>query len=493
MSSEQLCRQAIEQWITSNCDSDLPTGCTVEEATGLASDLLRRVDADPQTTGIEWSPEIIDVLHAACRILRLDSVECRHPQGRAIRLYVEVEKIRWASDLFDERDQILASLAFEAWNECRLAGQFDLMREFEARCEKHTLRQDLLREFLARPLFEWPERLRSRLLSEPVTLLANVTKLERLRNVAPKRVSEEAPLLRDWLLAGGGSGLREEERGWLASQIAILQSGSLRLLGELGKAKRWLDAATQTFAPLASFDLLKVQAELTMLAISYDGGALEAALAGVPSLRSAADKGRMAIESLKVRFLEANLLKDLGSPLALGKFTDLVQTCRARSDSLHLGLCLVKIADLNASQGDITAAMRDLKEAGPLLESAGVAWGIAHLHGTIGEVLRDQGHLEEAIEAYRLSLRTFLSGQFSCRSAYLRIVLAETLILAGREEEALVELIAALPLIERESLAREGVAAVALLREALLRKKTDSVALRILRKQMDPIGSGDKS
>jgi hypothetical protein len=68
--------------------------------------------------------------------------------------------------------------------------------------------------------------------------------------------------------------------------------------------------------------------------------------------------------------------------------------------------------------------------------------------------------------------------------AYLRVLLAESLLASGREREAEWELLAALPIIESQGLAAEGVAAVSLLRESVARRKTDTQALRAVYDQI---------
>jgi len=327
---------------------------------------------------------------------------------------------------------------------------------------------------------------------DPSTLLAKSLKLGQLRNVSPQLVARETPAFRELVLSEAGKSLSGEESNWMASQAAIVQSGALRQLGNLREARRWLTVAAETFGHQLGFRVLKVEAEYTSLALFFDSGAFRLALDKIPNLLRDAREGAMETEAIKIRYLEACLLKALDSPLAMGRYRELLHLSKIREDPFFVGLCLVNIADLSASDGHLGFAMRCLAEAGPILESAGVPWGMAHLHAVIGEVLRDQGHLGEAIEAYRLSLQTYLDRRFSYRSAYLRILLSESLIAAGREEEAVAELIAALPVIERESLAREGLAAISLLREALARRKADPEAVRALRSHLGRTGTGSE-
>jgi hypothetical protein len=68
--------------------------------------------------------------------------------------------------------------------------------------------------------------------------------------------------------------------------------------------------------------------------------------------------------------------------------------------------------------------------------------------------------------------------------AYLRIVLAETLIAISRTREAEWQIAAALPIIEEQKMVPEGHAALGLLRESVRRRQTDGGALRELRERL---------
>jgi len=490
VASQLLCRTTIEQWVRGTEGRDVTVGCSVDDAMKLAAELVGQMSSDRFSGNLEWEPNLPDALLAACRTLRASEWEGERNLELAMQLYGAVERQVWHEDIFDEREHVLAALSFAAWTGSRKAGRFELMRRFEGTCAKHVARQETVNDFLALPVEDWSSPLCARFFAEPSTLLAKSVKLGQLRNISPQLVAREAPGFRELVLSEAGKSLSSEESSWIASQAAIFQAGALRLLGNLHEARRWLTVAAETFGHQVSFQVLKVEAEYTSLALFLDSGAFRLALDGIPGLLRDAREGGLETEAVKILFLEANLLKALESPLAMDRFRELLRLCKIREDPFFVGLCLVNIADLSASDGHVGVAMNCLAEAGPILESAGVPWGMVHFQAVIGEVLRDQGHLGEAIKAYRLSLQTCLDRSFSSRSAYLRVLLSESLIAAGREEEAVAELIAALPVIERESLAREGVAAISLLKEALNRRKADPEAVRALRNHLNRTGTG---
>jgi hypothetical protein len=67
----------------------------------------------------------------------------------------------------------------------------------------------------------------------------------------------------------------------------------------------------------------------------------------------------------------------------------------------------------------------------------------------------------------------------------MSLVIAEFLIVLGREREAEWEIRTALPAIDEIRMVPEAIAAVALLRESASRKKTDLSALRELRSRLE--------
>lgn len=86
----------------------------------------------------------------------------------------------------------------------------------------------------------------------------------------------------------------------------------------------------------------------------------------------------------------------------------------------------------------------------------------------------------------------YSAGGFPSHAAYLRVVLAETLMVGGHENDAVAEIVAVLPIIDEQGLVREGIAAIGLLRESIRRKKADPNVLRELRYQLDRMRKGSE-
>ena len=193
----------------------------------------------------------------------------------------------------------------------------------------------------------------------------------------------------------------------------------------------------------------------------------------------------------KARFLFASALKDGADERALESFEALLVKPEVRSDPLLLGLSMLHIGDLRGSRGEFRASGEIFSQALPLIEASGVPWALADFFAVVAEKLRDQGCLPAAIDGYRSAIRAYREYGGSVRECYIRVLLAETLIAEGRCAEAAAELVAALPIIERESLEKERSAAIALLRETLTRSKNDKEAFRAIRSQLERIKKGD--
>ena len=92
--------------------------------------------------------------------------------------------------------------------------------------------------------------------------------------------------------------------------------------------------------------------------------------------------------------------------------------------------------------------------------------------------------LREAISLYLGARAEFQRMGQAKFVGYYSVLVAELMMLLGRNEDAEAELLAALPLIERFDLREEAVAAITLLREALANRRTDVTTIRKLRNQI---------
>ena len=473
---------ALAAWLDATVERAVPVGISVDDAMDRAETLAKELERPG--AALEWSDELPDILHALCRFLQLGGESSEQMLGIAKSAYEAVVMIRWPHQMCEEKNALLATLAYFVWNTSRNIGLQTEMRLFGQRCEKHVEGQGSVGDFLALPFSRRTTAINSSFLSDPPVLLVTLSRLCRLANSAPSEGALGGRQLFEWLCQVDETSL-SEERAWFAVQAAIATAGALRQLGEVSEAGRWLESAESLLQRVSCGSALLLQIEYAKLTILHSRRQLNALLERLPMLVEALELRVMKAELAKARFLGACALKDAESELAFGAFETLVQRPEIRRDSLLLGLSLMHIGDLHGARGDYAAATQLFAQALPSLEESGISWALADFHAVVAEKLRDQGFLSAAVDGYRSAIVKYLEQGLSLRVSYIRVLLAETLTVTGREEEALGELVAALPVIERESLEKDGVVAIALLRKALSRSRADTDALRTLRVQLD--------
>ncbi len=134
--------------------------------------------------------------------------------------------------------------------------------------------------------------------------------------------------------------------------------------------------------------------------------------------------------------------------------------------------------------GKESEAVAAFNSAGSILKCFYHPTQLADLAGALGEHLGKLGKLEEATSLYRAARLEFQRTGQAGSVGYYSVLVAELMMLLGRNQEAETELRAALPLIEKFELRREAAAAVALLREAMAKRRTDVTTIQALREQL---------
>ena len=135
---------------------------------------------------------------------------------------------------------------------------------------------------------------------------------------------------------------------------------------------------------------------------------------------------------------------------------------------------LIKLGAAISGLGHYEDAEDVFSEAAGLAYTLEYPYLIGNLAGELGEHLARIGRLEEAVKVYRSAGRVYFEAGMARFTAYLAVLAAELLVLLGRNGDAESELLGALNLIDECHLEREGVAALALLREAVAGRRKDA-------------------
>jgi hypothetical protein len=193
----------------------------------------------------------------------------------------------------------------------------------------------------------------------------------------------------------------------------------------------------------------------------------------------------MKRQALKTRFIEAMTLKDLSrSEDALARFQALRGEASLVEDETLHGVVLANEAEVLSSIGRQLEAANLIKSAMANRALTGRPLVAAQLKVAAAEYLKTEGDLQGAAELTRSAIADYVGIEMSTYAAYFRILLAEMLVALSRNREAEWEILAALPTIEAEGMAPEGLAAIGLLRESVQRRKADPNALRQLRERI---------
>jgi tetratricopeptide (TPR) repeat protein len=340
-------------------------------------------------------------------------------------------------------------------------------------------------DYLAIPLTERSESDRERVLGSPDVLMAIVSMLRGSRDLSPATVLHDSTDIYQWISRPNCELGLFDERDYFLGEMALLAGGACRQLGQREEAFLWLDRAEAGFRHTMNPAPGLANVAYARIALRFEMGRYQDVLELTPSLEASFTKLRMDVEAVKCRLLLAMTLKQTGDhSKALSLLTGLHRKAFLAGNGFLQARILSEVGDLHQFEGRLDLAMQAFEEAVSLLDYEAPSAVQADLQLFVGGVLQAQGRLGEACEAFRTSQRTYLGLGMRAQVTYLHLVIAETLISLGREREAEWEILSALPQIDEMKMAPEAIAAVALLRESVRRRRTDPAALQHLRSHL---------
>jgi tetratricopeptide (TPR) repeat protein len=339
--------------------------------------------------------------------------------------------------------------------------------------------------YLGTPIELRSEVLVADVLAQSDTLLSICSLLKARVAVAPADVYAEGSLAYGWVVAQTGPVGLFDERDFFLGELASLTSSAARYLGRLQDCEKWLDRADAAFRHTVNPAPLLAGTAYARLALKHQQGRHDEVLELLPWLETSFIRLGMNLELAKARFLRATTLKQLGrSADALALISSLCEEPAVRSDSGLAGQSLVALGELRASLGDFTGAISAFQQALPVVSQPGRSFVGAELKWAIGDACRASSKTLSALEAYQEALDDYRALGMECREALLRLVVGEVFLQIGRPREAEWQVLAALPVIDREKMVPEGFAAVALLRDSVATRQTNANALVELREYL---------
>lgn len=343
------------------------------------------------------------------------------------------------------------------------------------------------RLYLHTPFEDRSEGDRRDCLGNPDIVLSICALLGKQRDSAPANVAVEAADLYRWIARPGVDLGLFDERDYFLGQAALLAGIATRHLGRREEAFLWLDRAEAGFRHTLNPAPGLANVSYARLALRFEMGKYQDVLELTPSLEASFLKLRMNGEAAKCRLLLSMALKQTGENLkALAALDGLEKELSAIGDRSLQARVLSEIGDLHQLEGRLDLAISSLRTALTLLQDQGRSAARADLQLYVGGVLKANGSLHEAEAAFREARAEYLALEMVPQATYMNLVLAETLIVLGRDREAEWEIRTALPAIDEIKMVPEAIAAVALLREAASRSRTDFSSLRDLANHLAP-------
>ena len=476
---------SIRAWNSTTNGIEIPLGLSRSDAERLAQALMADLIRKDATRVLSFTDDLPDILYALCDLIARDG-EMHECHDVLASLYDLVVQVRWPHDDFGERSVVLARIAQLAWSSGLGRNAASESARWERASIGHFLARHDVGELLALPPDSWTTTICDRFLTDRATLLGLCMWMQEIPNFIPHLTYEMGSVVHTWLESKDRAEAEWPENAYLLVDLALLAAGTSRIGGRYGEARKWISLAEKWCESSKDVSVSSAKVEYGRLALSHDARHYEKTLARVARLVERFVHLGLLENIAKTRLLQAATLKELGRDSeALEILLSLEKDPTVVSQSWLQGMVMVTRSEIESRAGNSEVAFQCIHEAGDLLRETEVSFARAHWCGVAGEIFRDHGRLPAAAECYRRGVEIYLSVGMAALAAYMSLLLAETLVGLGKEEEAIEVIVASLPTIARENLVHEGIAAIALLKASASRRRLDSEALRTLRESIE--------
>lgn len=483
---------AVRRWTDQMANRSVYLGLSVVDAMAWATSVWRR--GQSAITSLSFDESLPDRLYALSNLAAASEAdEASLALEVSVACFQALERIDWEPDQVGEKADLLGRFGYLAWLAARRTRRWSEMFAWERRTVAVVLEQESVRDFLAVPAVALSDEVGSRFLSEPPLLLAVCVRLRELMNQCPARAFQDAAAVHGWVVRHRGRG-SEEEQLYFQAELGVILGAAAKNCGRFQETMKWLDAVDQACREGSSLDCVFARSSFLRTSVAYESRNYLHVLEQIPVVAAKFEALGMENYVARCTYLKAAALKDVGrDDEALGELRRLLSRAAPGVEPWLRGLAMTVLAEIEGRHQQFELAVSSLASAWESLKEGCVPLVLAHFHAVRGELQRDHEQLEAATASYRAAVSIYLEAGMASQAAYIGIVLAETLIAAGREDEAIDEILRALPAIEELNLVREGVVAIAFLRESLRRRKADRDALMALRIQLQRMREGDRS
>jgi tetratricopeptide (TPR) repeat protein len=492
MRSEKSWIQQIPGWIEATRGVKVPPGVNKEESLRRAHSmrvLLR--DGKISTGQLKLDDDLINTFYALCDLLEKPGEESAedvlHDAETIHRLIAEVP---WPDDEFGEREDLMRRCSHVlSLSEGKL--QDDHGMESVARWRipatfpwRGKAPEEGWREaerVLATPVAERREKAGDLRLDDPALLLSICEVLRSRLETTPATVRDEAEFFFGFLENPRRPIGLGDEREFLLGELALTAGGASRVLFRREDSHRWFDRAEANFVLTSDSPRHVARLAYQRLALSVEERRFAEVLELAPRWSESLTRLGLAEDALKCRFLEGVCLRELGEvPASVEVFHQIYLEAEKQKNVRLMAQAANNLALYHRALGDLNESLAYARKALPLLEQLDSRVHLVKLRWCVGDILREQRKLSEAIEAYRAVRLAAEEVGMRGDVASIHLVVADLLLDVGQEREAEREIRAALPIIAEEKMVPEGIAALTLLRESLRTQTVDRTALREL-------------
>jgi tetratricopeptide (TPR) repeat protein len=462
MSDTERLVEAIPRWLVWSRTSHPYLGLSKKESCRRARELVARIQqgmASPEE--FSATPEEIDVLNAMVSLVRdQPTLEARCALGGRVIAYLRL--LSWPGGCLGEHEEMLDRIG-RALRRPETESGVAKARELFTRLSREKL--DL--------------GLRDSRLRDPEVLVSLLQMMTQRSEADPAGIRGTAEYLYKFLSVPVRPLGVMDEREYFLGELAMIAGGACRFLFRKDEARQWFDLAEANFRLT-----VRVQADLLRLAyqrlaLRLEERAYEEIRELTPPLRESFRRLGMTSDATKCRFLEGIATQELGDLAgAIEIFEEVSKESQSAGEKRLYAIAENNLFMLHSNLGDEERALACSSRALKGLSELGNRAHLAKLQWYVGTLHRSMQRPEQAIRAYRSALEAFREIGMRGDVVSMHLVIADLLLDQGAEAQAEWEIRAALPIIDEEKMAPEGMAAYALLRESVRRRKIDRNALR---------------
>jgi len=470
-------RAALAAWLSVTRTLEPYSGLNPREARRRAGELLQLVlGGDVSPTEVELSEDFKDILSALVGLLKgFEPVDQRFSAADTVCRFIR--RLKWSADDRAETNDLLLECSEFGWT----ALGFDI--------------EQLVRRRMS-ILDATSESGNSAELSSQIEDILGSSREKRnvVRACAvlctrgdddPKLTLEISSTVYRRLIKDCYADVQLDEAEHLASLFALQAGTACRFLGRFSDAEGWFLTAERHAGAALTREPLLAKVAFARAALLHQRGQYSKALPLFSLCIHEFARLGMGIEYDKSQLALGMTFSALGKwRTALKILREAVKSPRVQSFAsleahifVHIAACLIALGEHEEAQVACSRAASLLEGRHHANAEAGLKWSIA-------ELLRNTGRRVEALGFYRQALIEYRRFRASNLVAQLHLVIGETALDLGLDQEAEQEILAALPTIEEQNMVPEGLAALAMLKESVRRRKTDPNALRELREHL---------